>query len=73
MDEGNEFLNPLVWPAAENLLRPMAGDRLLDVACGNGVTSTATGEGQGDRDRKTNWLADDYCDGFGESRLTGLP
>jgi 2-polyprenyl-3-methyl-5-hydroxy-6-metoxy-1,4-benzoquinol methylase len=39
MAEGNEFLNTLVWPAVENLLRPMAGDRLLDVACGNGVTS----------------------------------
>jgi 2-polyprenyl-3-methyl-5-hydroxy-6-metoxy-1,4-benzoquinol methylase len=39
MAEGNEFLNTLVWPAVENLLRPLPGDRLLDVACGNGVTS----------------------------------
>src|SRR5262249_16805716 len=29
----------LVWPAVEKLLRPVAGDRLLDVACGNGLTS----------------------------------
>jgi 2-polyprenyl-3-methyl-5-hydroxy-6-metoxy-1,4-benzoquinol methylase len=39
MDEGNDFFNTLVWPAVEKLLRPTAGDRLLDVACGNGVTS----------------------------------
>lgn len=39
MAEGNEFFNLLVWPAAEKLLRPAAGERLLDVACGNGLTS----------------------------------
>jgi 2-polyprenyl-3-methyl-5-hydroxy-6-metoxy-1,4-benzoquinol methylase len=39
MAEGNEFFNLLVWPAVERLLRPREGDRLLDVACGNGVTS----------------------------------
>lgn len=39
MAEGNDFLNLLVWPAVERLLRPRAGERLLDVACGNGVTS----------------------------------
>lgn len=39
MAEGNDFFNILVWPAVEKLLRPRAGDRLLDVACGNGVTS----------------------------------
>jgi len=39
MAEGNEFFNVLVWPAVERLLRPCAGERLLDVACGNGVTS----------------------------------
>ncbi len=39
MAEGNDFFNILVWPAVEKLLRPSAGDRLLDVACGNGVTS----------------------------------
>jgi 2-polyprenyl-3-methyl-5-hydroxy-6-metoxy-1,4-benzoquinol methylase len=39
MAEGNDFFNILVWPAVEELLRPSEGDRLLDVACGNGVTS----------------------------------
>ncbi len=39
MAEGNDFFNTLVWPAVDKLLRPAAGDRLLDVACGNGVTS----------------------------------
>jgi len=39
MAEGNDFLNLLVWPAVERLLRPRTGERLLDVACGNGVTS----------------------------------
>jgi 2-polyprenyl-3-methyl-5-hydroxy-6-metoxy-1,4-benzoquinol methylase len=39
MAEGNDFFNILVWPAVERLLRPREGDRLLDVACGNGVTS----------------------------------
>src|SRR5262249_3848707 len=39
MADGNDFFNILVWPAVERLLRPTAGERLLDVACGNGVTS----------------------------------
>jgi 2-polyprenyl-3-methyl-5-hydroxy-6-metoxy-1,4-benzoquinol methylase len=39
MADGNDFLNVLVWPAVERLLQPRAGERLLDVACGNGVTS----------------------------------
>ena len=39
MSEGNDFFNLLVWPAVERLLQPQAADRLLDIACGNGVTS----------------------------------
>jgi 2-polyprenyl-3-methyl-5-hydroxy-6-metoxy-1,4-benzoquinol methylase len=39
MAEGNDFFNILVWPVIEKFLRPAAGDRLLDVACGNGLTS----------------------------------
>jgi 2-polyprenyl-3-methyl-5-hydroxy-6-metoxy-1,4-benzoquinol methylase len=39
MAEGNEFFNVLVWPALEKLLRRSAGEQLLDIACGNGVTS----------------------------------
>lgn len=39
MSDGNEFFNVLVWPAVVRLLAPTAGDRLLDLACGNGLTS----------------------------------
>jgi SAM-dependent methyltransferase len=39
MGEGNDFFNILLWPAVERLLKPKPGERLLDVACGNGVTS----------------------------------
>jgi 2-polyprenyl-3-methyl-5-hydroxy-6-metoxy-1,4-benzoquinol methylase len=39
MGEGNDFFELLVWPAVERLLRPSAGERILDVACGNGVAS----------------------------------
>src|SRR5262249_43466083 len=39
MAEGNDFFSILVWPAVEKLLRPVAGERLLDIACGNGLTS----------------------------------
>ena len=39
MGEGNDFFNVLVWPAVERLLRPRPGARLLDIACGNGLTS----------------------------------
>jgi 2-polyprenyl-3-methyl-5-hydroxy-6-metoxy-1,4-benzoquinol methylase len=39
MGEGNDFFNILLWPTVERLLRPQPGERLLDVACGNGLTS----------------------------------
>lgn len=39
MAEGNDFFRLLVWPAVETLLRPERGERLLDIACGNGLTS----------------------------------
>jgi len=39
MAEGNAFFKILLWPAIEKLLLPVAGQRLLDVACGNGLTS----------------------------------
>jgi 2-polyprenyl-3-methyl-5-hydroxy-6-metoxy-1,4-benzoquinol methylase len=39
MGEGNDFLNVLVWPAAERLLSIHVGERILDIACGNGLTS----------------------------------
>jgi 2-polyprenyl-3-methyl-5-hydroxy-6-metoxy-1,4-benzoquinol methylase len=39
MADGNDFFNLLVWPAVERLLCVTPGDRILDLACGNGVTS----------------------------------
>jgi 2-polyprenyl-3-methyl-5-hydroxy-6-metoxy-1,4-benzoquinol methylase len=39
MGEGNDFFNVLLWPAIERLLKPQPDQRLLDVACGNGLTS----------------------------------
>jgi 2-polyprenyl-3-methyl-5-hydroxy-6-metoxy-1,4-benzoquinol methylase len=39
MGEGNDFFNILLWPAVERLLKPQPNERLLDVACGNGLTS----------------------------------
>jgi 2-polyprenyl-3-methyl-5-hydroxy-6-metoxy-1,4-benzoquinol methylase len=39
MADGNDFFNILIWPAVKSLLQPKNGERLLDVACGNGVTS----------------------------------
>ena len=43
MGEGNDFVNVLCWPAIERLLVPSAGTRVLDVACGNGLTSRRLG------------------------------
>jgi 2-polyprenyl-3-methyl-5-hydroxy-6-metoxy-1,4-benzoquinol methylase len=44
MGEGNDFFKVLIWPAVELLLRPVRGEKLLDVACGNGVTSRRLAE-----------------------------
>jgi len=38
MGEGNDFFEVLVWPATERLLAPRAGEQVLDIACGNGLT-----------------------------------
>ncbi|MGD8404498.1 MAG: hypothetical protein PVJ21_12620 [Anaerolineales bacterium] len=38
-DKGNDFFQILQWPVVVSLLEPQAGDRILDVACGNGLTS----------------------------------
>jgi 2-polyprenyl-3-methyl-5-hydroxy-6-metoxy-1,4-benzoquinol methylase len=37
--EGNDFFKILEWPAVERLLNPCPGQAILDVACGNGLTS----------------------------------
>src|SRR5215475_9151705 len=39
MADGNDFFISLIWPSVEKLLRPQPGENLLDIACGNGVTS----------------------------------
>lgn len=39
MGEGNDFVEVLIWPATERLLAVMPGELVLDVACGNGLTS----------------------------------
>ena len=39
MGEGNDFVETLVWPATIRLLAPQAGEHILDIACGNGLSS----------------------------------
>jgi 2-polyprenyl-3-methyl-5-hydroxy-6-metoxy-1,4-benzoquinol methylase len=39
MGEGNDFVEVLIWPATQRLLSVRPGERILDVACGNGLTS----------------------------------
>ncbi|NIM94620.1 MAG: methyltransferase domain-containing protein [Anaerolineales bacterium] len=39
MGEGNHFVEVLIWPATERMLDLKSGERVLDIACGNGLTS----------------------------------
>ncbi len=39
MGEGNDFFNMLVWPAVLDLLQPKPGQKILDVATGNGLAA----------------------------------
>jgi 2-polyprenyl-3-methyl-5-hydroxy-6-metoxy-1,4-benzoquinol methylase len=39
MGEGNDFVELLCWPAIERLLDVRPGGRILDIACGNGLTT----------------------------------
>ena len=39
MGEGNDFVNLLEWPATLRLLNPRPGQRILDIATGNGLTA----------------------------------
>jgi 2-polyprenyl-3-methyl-5-hydroxy-6-metoxy-1,4-benzoquinol methylase len=36
-DDGNDFVNVLIWPPTERLLAVRPGERVLDACCGNGV------------------------------------
>jgi SAM-dependent methyltransferase len=38
-DDGNDFFNILCWPALSSLLSVKPGQHILDIACGNGLTS----------------------------------
>jgi 2-polyprenyl-3-methyl-5-hydroxy-6-metoxy-1,4-benzoquinol methylase len=38
-DEGHDFFNLLCWPAMASFLEAKTGQRILDSACGNGLTS----------------------------------
>jgi 2-polyprenyl-3-methyl-5-hydroxy-6-metoxy-1,4-benzoquinol methylase len=44
MGEGNDFDQVLTWPATERLLELCPRERILDVACGNGLTSRRLAE-----------------------------
>jgi 2-polyprenyl-3-methyl-5-hydroxy-6-metoxy-1,4-benzoquinol methylase len=39
MGEGNDFVEVLIWPATERLLALQPRERVLDIACGNGLSS----------------------------------
>lgn len=39
MGEGNDWAETLTWPASQRLLNLQPGERALDAACGNGLTS----------------------------------
>lgn len=39
MGEGNDFVEVLTWPPTERMLELQPGERVLDIACGNGLTS----------------------------------
>ncbi len=39
MGEGNDFVNVLCWPAILRLLDPKPGQKILDIATGNGLTA----------------------------------
>jgi 2-polyprenyl-3-methyl-5-hydroxy-6-metoxy-1,4-benzoquinol methylase len=38
-DEGNDFFNILCWPSLISLLDPKPDSHILDIACGNGLTT----------------------------------
>lgn len=43
-DEGNDFFNLLCWPSLVSLLDVQPGQQVLDIACGNGLTSRRLAE-----------------------------
>ena len=43
-DEGNDFFNILCWPPLASFLDPRPDSAILDIACGNGLTSRRLAE-----------------------------
>lgn len=43
-DEGNDWFNYLQWPVLASFLDPQPGSNILDIACGNGLTSRRLAE-----------------------------
>jgi len=43
-DQGNDFFNLLCWPALASLSDPKPGTHILDIACGNGLTTRRLAE-----------------------------
>lgn len=43
-DDGNDFFNLLCWPALASLLDPQPESHILDIACGNGLTTRRLAE-----------------------------
>jgi 2-polyprenyl-3-methyl-5-hydroxy-6-metoxy-1,4-benzoquinol methylase len=43
-DAGNDFFNLLCWTPLASLLDPNPGDHILDIACGNGLTTRRLAE-----------------------------
>ena len=43
MGEGNDFVEVLCWPAIEELMSIQPEQLVLDIACGNGLTSRRLG------------------------------
>lgn len=41
-DEGNDFFNILQWPVFASFLDVQPDSNILDIACGNGLTSRLT-------------------------------
>jgi 2-polyprenyl-3-methyl-5-hydroxy-6-metoxy-1,4-benzoquinol methylase len=39
MGDGNDFIEVLTWPPTARMLEIKPGERILDIACGNGLTS----------------------------------
>src|SRR5262249_41136356 len=56
MADGNDFFKLLVWPSVQKLLQPQRGELVLDIACGNGVTSHRLAQ------TGAHAVAIDFCD-----------